>query len=62
MRTMSGTEMAAAHVAGLIANLISLEGNTTPAAMATKLQALARRNALVGIRTSTLCCALDMRC
>ncbi|KAF8177421.1 peptidase S8/S53 domain-containing protein [Pholiota molesta] len=53
MRTMSGTEMAAAHVAGLIAGLISLEGNTTPAAMATKLQALARRNALVGIRTVT---------
>ncbi|KAF8177413.1 hypothetical protein BJ912DRAFT_985780 [Pholiota molesta] len=54
MRTMSCTEMAAAHVAGLVAYLISLEGNTTPAAMATKLQALAHRNALVGIPAGTV--------
>jgi cerevisin len=62
---MSGTSMAAAHVAGLIAYLISLDGNTTPGTMVTKLQTLARRNALIGIRTSIIAllfCALSLWC
>ncbi|KAI0686606.1 serine protease [Earliella scabrosa] len=37
MQTLSGTSMAAPHVAGMIAYLISTEGNLTPAAMVTKL-------------------------
>ena len=47
---MSGTSMAAPHVAGLIAYLIARDGNIAPAAMQTKLQGLAKKNALKDIR------------
>ena len=40
-RMMSGTSMAAPHVAGLAAYLIVLESISTPAAVASRLQALA---------------------
>jgi subtilisin family serine protease len=47
---ISGTSMATPHVAGLIAYLISLNGNTTPAAMSTQLKNLATKDVLTGIR------------
>jgi hypothetical protein len=43
---------AAAHVAGLIAYLIALDGNISPSAMKTKLQTLAVKNILSGVRES----------
>ncbi|TEB31173.1 subtilisin-like protein [Coprinellus micaceus] len=48
--TLSGTSMAAAHVAGLVAYLIGLEGNTTPAAMSDKIKDYGLPNVLSGIR------------
>ncbi|KAF9473509.1 serine protease [Pholiota conissans] len=50
---ISGTSMATPHVAGLIAYLIGLQGNTTPAAMSTKLKSLAVKNALSGLPSGT---------
>ncbi|TEB17269.1 serine protease [Coprinellus micaceus] len=47
--TLSGTSMAAAHVAGLVAYLIGLEGNTTPAAMSDKIKDYGLPNVLSGI-------------
>ena len=44
--------MACPHVAGLIAYFISAEKNITPEEMSKKLQRLARRNVLTGIRES----------
>ncbi|KAG2002971.1 serine protease [Coprinopsis cinerea AmutBmut pab1-1] len=48
-QTLSGTSMAAAHVAGAIAYLIGLEGNVSPAAMEAKLKARANQGVLTGI-------------
>lgn len=42
--------MATPHIAGLIAYLISVNGNSTPAAMSTSLKSLATKNALSSIR------------
>ena len=42
--------MAACHIAGLIAYLICLQGNVTPAAMSTKLKTLSLKGVLTGIR------------
>ena len=42
--------MACPHVAGLIAYLISAENNISPEEMSKKLQRLAKRNVLTGIR------------
>jgi subtilisin family serine protease len=42
--TISGTSMAAPHVAGLVAYLIALEGSKSPAAMSQRIQALATPN------------------
>lgn len=44
--TLSGTSMAAPHVAGLAAYLISLEGLSTPASVWQRILALATTNAI----------------
>ena len=51
---LSGTSPAAAHVAGLVAYLISVEGNRTPAAMSARLKALALKGKITGLRASML--------
>lgn len=48
--------MATPHVAGVVAYLISKDGNVSPAAMETKIKNLATKNAISGIRTSFLQC------
>ncbi|RPD56787.1 serine protease [Lentinus tigrinus ALCF2SS1-7] len=50
----SGTSMAAPHVAGIIATLISRDGNLAPAAMSAKLVALAIKDAITGLPIGTL--------
>ncbi|KAF9031932.1 serine protease [Panaeolus papilionaceus] len=51
---ISGTSMATPHVAGLIAYLICLEGNVTPAAMSTKIKYYAIQGSLSGIPSGTV--------
>ncbi|CDO71600.1 hypothetical protein BN946_scf184911.g70 [Trametes cinnabarina] len=51
---ISGTSMATPHVAGLIATIISRDGNDTPAAISTKLQELSTKGALSGIPSGTV--------
>ncbi|TFK29088.1 subtilisin-like protein [Coprinopsis marcescibilis] len=48
-----GTSIASSHVAGIIAYLISKDGNATPAAMKDKLLKLAVRDALRGLPAGT---------
>ncbi|KAJ3508472.1 hypothetical protein NLJ89_g5739 [Agrocybe chaxingu] len=52
--TLSGTSMASPHVAGLVAYFVKKDGNITPAAMRTKIQNLAIRNAISGIPSGTV--------
>jgi len=47
---MSGTSMAAPHVTGIIATLISLYGNISPSEMITVIQNLGIKGALNGLR------------
>lgn len=47
---VSGTSMAAAHIAGLVAYLIALQGKVSPAKMLTKLTDLSTKDALTGLR------------
>ena len=42
--------MATPHVAGLVAYLISKDGNISPAAMTTKIKNLSVKNVLTGVR------------
>ncbi|KXN84282.1 hypothetical protein AN958_12788 [Leucoagaricus sp. SymC.cos] len=49
---ISGTSMATPHIAGLIAYLIGLQGNISPAAMSSKVQSLSLKDVLTGIRSS----------
>ena len=42
--------MATPHIAGLVAYLISRDGNDTPANLQAKIKSLATKNALSGIR------------
>ncbi|KAF9031930.1 serine protease [Panaeolus papilionaceus] len=56
--TISGTSMATPHIAGLIAYLICLEGNITPAAMSTKIKNYALKSVISGIRKSRVSCLL----
>ncbi|KAF9031931.1 peptidase S8/S53 domain-containing protein [Panaeolus papilionaceus] len=51
---LSGSSMAAPHVAGLIAYLICLEGNVTPAAMSTKIKNYALKDVISGIPSGTV--------
>lgn len=49
---ISGTSMAAPHVAGLIAYFIGLLGNDTPAALQEILTQYAQTGVISGVRTS----------
>ncbi|KAI1846082.1 hypothetical protein JX265_001004 [Neoarthrinium moseri] len=51
--TISGTSMASPHVAGLAAYLLALEGESTPAALCTRIGTLATKNAISGVPSST---------
>jgi len=51
---ISGTSMAAPHIAGLIAYLIGKEGNVSPAAMEAKLKSYSVKGALSSIPSGTL--------
>ncbi|KAI0791170.1 serine protease [Abortiporus biennis] len=51
---ISGTSMATPHVAGLIAYLISVEGNDTPAAISSKLKSLSVKGVITGIPSGTI--------
>ncbi|KAG5634525.1 hypothetical protein H0H81_001652 [Sphagnurus paluster] len=50
---ISGTSMATPHVAGLIAYLIGLQGNNSPAAIATTLKTLSIKGAITGLPVGT---------
>ncbi|KAF9459646.1 serine protease [Collybia nuda] len=50
---LSGTSMATCYVAGLIALLISINNNQSPAAMSTLIQSLSIKGALSGIPSGT---------
>ncbi|XP_006464047.1 serine proteinase 2 [Agaricus bisporus var. bisporus H97] len=52
--TLSGTSMAAAHVAGVVAYFIGLEGNVSPASMIAKIHAHSLKSALIGVPSGTL--------
>ncbi|KAI0335230.1 serine protease [Cubamyces sp. BRFM 1775] len=47
---MSGTSMSTPHISGLVATIISRDGNDTPAAISAKLQQLATKGVLSGLR------------
>ncbi|PPR05984.1 hypothetical protein CVT24_004621 [Panaeolus cyanescens] len=53
INSLSGTSMAAAHVAGLVAYCACLDGNLSPAAMEAKLKNLAIKGRITGIRKPT---------
>jgi cerevisin len=48
--TISGTSMATPHVAGLVAYLISTNGDSSPSAVANLISSLAVSDALSGVR------------
>ncbi|CAE6427412.1 unnamed protein product [Rhizoctonia solani] len=50
---LSGTSMACPHVAGMVATILSQEGNVTPAQMATRLKGLGTQNALSRVPRGT---------
>ncbi|TFK41179.1 serine protease [Crucibulum laeve] len=54
INNISGTSMATPHIAGLIAYLISKDGNVTPAAMSTKIKNLSVKSILTGIPSGTV--------
>lgn len=51
---ISGTSMATPHIAGLIAYLIGLQGNVSPAAMSSKIQSLSLKGVISGIPSGTV--------
>ncbi|KAF1950986.1 subtilisin-like serine protease-like protein PR1A [Byssothecium circinans] len=52
--TISGTSMAAPHIAGLGAYLLGLEGKTTPAALGSRIQSLSTKNRITGVPSGTV--------
>ncbi|KAL5637456.1 hypothetical protein ACGC1H_004024 [Rhizoctonia solani] len=50
---LSGTSMACPHVAGMVATILSQEGNVSPAQMATRLKGLGTQNALARVPRGT---------
>ncbi|KAF2258773.1 subtilisin-like serine protease-like protein PR1A [Lojkania enalia] len=52
--SISGTSMATPHVAGLGAYLLSLEGKKTPAALGSRISALANKNKISGLPSGTV--------
>jgi cerevisin len=52
--SLSGTSMATPHTAGLLAYLIAVSGQKTPAALTSYLQSLALKNVLTGIPSGTV--------
>ncbi|EJD48983.1 subtilisin-like protein [Auricularia subglabra TFB-10046 SS5] len=52
-KRISGTSMASPHVAGIVAYLISTEGQKTPSAMRSRILSLAQKNILSGLPSGT---------
>jgi subtilisin family serine protease len=52
--SISGTSMATPHVAGLGAYLLGLEGKMTPAALGSRIVALANKNKITGLPSGTV--------
>jgi len=52
--TISGTSMATPHVAGLGAYLLGLEGKVSPAALGSRIVALATKNKITGLPSGTV--------
>ncbi|KAK1756701.1 peptidase S8/S53 domain-containing protein [Echria macrotheca] len=52
--TISGTSMAAPHIAGLGAYLLALEGPRTPAALCSRIAALAQSGKITGLPSGTV--------
>ncbi|CAE6447495.1 unnamed protein product [Rhizoctonia solani] len=50
---LSGTSMACPHVAGMVATILSQEGNMTPAQMSDRLKSLGKANALSKVPAGT---------
>ncbi|KAG8731340.1 subtilisin-like serine protease [Ceratobasidium sp. 423] len=50
---LSGTSMACPHVAGMVATILSQEGNMTPAQMSDRLKSLGKANALTSVPAGT---------
>ena len=53
--TISGTSMATPHVAGLVAYLIGLRGDMSPAQMSALVQSLSGKGEISGLREWLLC-------
>ena len=52
--TISGSSVASAHVAGLGAYFLAIEGPRTPAALIQRLKAVATANILTGVPSGTV--------